>query len=175
MAGRATTTTYTTKQSAPVRTGKVLLIWQLSEKTYPDHRCSCGWLMERRKWQTPWPSSMVMETCYELCVAKHSRCWLKPLRSWLPDVKNGENATGYRESSHQQSCGACGRYYHTSDTNAHRDLTPNTFLTLKTYHVIHPSGSRTSLRDQCFFCLVHISVEFGYSLGFGTTGDRGHS
>ena len=49
----AITTTYTTKQSAKVRTGGVLLIWQLSEKTYPDHRCSCGGLMERRKWQTP--------------------------------------------------------------------------------------------------------------------------
>ena len=50
---RAITTTYTMKQSAPVRTGGVLLIWQLSEKTYPDDRCSCGGLMERRKWQTP--------------------------------------------------------------------------------------------------------------------------
>ena len=57
----------------------------------------------------------------------------------------------------------------------HRDLTRNTFLTLKTYHVILPSGSRTSLRDQCFFCLVHISVEFCCSLGFGTTGVSGNS
>ena len=66
--------------------------------------------------------------------------------------------------------GARGRNVDTCDTNAHRDLTRNTLLTLKTYHVIQPSGSRTSQRDQCFFCLVHISVEFCYSLGFGTTG-----
>ena len=71
--------------------------------------------------------------------------------------------------------GACGRYDHTCDTNAHRDLTRNTFLTLKTYHVIQPSSSRTSLRDQCFLCLVHISVELCYSLGFGTTGVSGNS
>ena len=32
---------------------RVLLIWQSSEKTCPDHRCSCGGLMERRKWPTP--------------------------------------------------------------------------------------------------------------------------
>ena len=50
---RAITISYTTQQSAPVRTGQVPLIWQLPEKTYPDHRCSCGGLMERRKWQTP--------------------------------------------------------------------------------------------------------------------------
>ena len=43
---------YTTRQSAPVRTEGVLLIWQSSEKTCPDHRCSCGGLMERRKWPT---------------------------------------------------------------------------------------------------------------------------
>ena len=42
----------------------------------------------------------LMEICCELCVAKHSRCWSKPLRSWLPDVKKGENVKGYRESSH---------------------------------------------------------------------------
>ena len=69
----------------------------------------------------------------------------------------------------------CGRYDHTCDTNAHRDQIRNTFLTLKTCHVIQPSGSRTSLRDQCFFCLVHISVEFCYSLGFSTTGVSGYS
>ena len=34
------------------------------------------------------------------CVAKNSRCWSKPLRSWLPDVKGNENAKGHRESSH---------------------------------------------------------------------------
>ena len=33
---------YTTRQSAPVRSEGVLLIWQSSEKTCPDHRCSCG-------------------------------------------------------------------------------------------------------------------------------------
>ena len=69
----------------------------------------------------------------------------------------------------------CGRNVDTCDTNANNDLTRNTFLTLKTYHVIQPSGSRTSLRDQCFFCLVHIFVEFCYSLGFGTTGVSGDS
>ena len=41
-----------------------------------------------------------METCCELCVAKHSRCWSKHLRSWLPHVKKGENVKMYRESSH---------------------------------------------------------------------------
>ena len=30
----------------PVRTGGVPLIWQLFGKTCPDHRCSCGGLME---------------------------------------------------------------------------------------------------------------------------------
>ena len=34
---KGNTTTHTTKQVAPVRTGGVPLIWQLSEKTYPDH------------------------------------------------------------------------------------------------------------------------------------------
>ena len=51
---------------------------------------------------------------------------------------------------------ACGRDVDTCDINANRDLTRNTFLALKTYHVIQPSGSRTSLRDRCLFCLVHI-------------------
>ena len=32
--------------------GGVLLIWPFSEKAFADHRCSCGGLMERRKWQT---------------------------------------------------------------------------------------------------------------------------
>ena len=49
----AITTTYTTEQSAPVRTGEVPLIWRLFGKTYPDHRCSYGGLMERHKRQTP--------------------------------------------------------------------------------------------------------------------------
>ena len=43
------------------------------------------------------------------------------------------------------------------DTDANRDLTRNPFLTLKPCHVIQPSGSRTSLRDQCFlFAFVRI-------------------
>ena len=42
------------------------------------------------------------------------------------------------------------------------------------YHVIQPSGSISSLRDQCFFYIVHVVVEFCYSLGFGTTGDSRH-
>ena len=50
---RVISITCTTQQSAPVRTEGVLLIWQLFGKTYPDHRCSCGGLMGRRKWQTP--------------------------------------------------------------------------------------------------------------------------
>ena len=50
---RAITITCAMKQSAPVRTGGVPLIWQLFGKTYPNHRCSCGGLMVRRKWQTP--------------------------------------------------------------------------------------------------------------------------
>ena len=54
----------------------------------------------------------------------------------------------------------CGRNVDTCDTNANRDLTRNTFLILKTYHVIQPSGSRTSLRDQCFFCIVHTLWSF---------------
>ena len=52
------------------------------------------------------PSFMAMETCYELCVGKHSRSWLRPLRSWLPDVKKRENVKEDRESSHHQSCGS---------------------------------------------------------------------
>ena len=71
------------------------------------------------------------------------------------------------------SCHKCGRNVDTCDTNANLHLTRNMILTLKTYHVIQPSGSRTSLRNQCFFCLVHILVEFCYSLGFGTTGVSG--
>ena len=39
----------TDSQSVPVKTEEVTLIWQLFGKTYPDHRCSCGGLMERRK------------------------------------------------------------------------------------------------------------------------------
>ena len=54
----------------------------------------------------------------------------------------------------------CGRNVDTCDTDAHRDLTRNPFLTLKPCHVIQPSGSRTSLRDQCFFCLAHILWSF---------------
>ena len=65
--------------------------------------------------------------------------------------------------------GACERNVDTCDTDANRDLTRNPILSLKPCHVIQPSGSRTSLRYQCFFCLVHIFVEFCYSLGFGTT------
>ena len=41
--------------------------------------------------------------------------------------------------------------------------------------VIQPSGSKTHVRDQCFFCLVHIFVEFCYSLGFGAAEDSGAS
>ena len=52
-ASRTRKAMYTTKQSAPVRIGGVLLIWPLSERTFPDHRCSCGGLMEGRKRQTP--------------------------------------------------------------------------------------------------------------------------
>ena len=37
----------------PMRTEGVLSIWQSSENTCPDHRCSCGGLMERCKWPTP--------------------------------------------------------------------------------------------------------------------------
>ena len=80
-----------------------------------------------------------------------------------------------RVKSPLKVAGACGRNDDTCDTNANGDLTRNTFLTLKTYHVIQPSGSRTCLRDQCFFCLVHISVEFCYSLSFGIAGDSGNS
>ena len=43
----------------------------------------------------------VMVICYELHVVKRSRCWLRPLRSWLPDVKKRRNVNEYRESSHQ--------------------------------------------------------------------------
>ena len=42
-----------TRQSAPARPEGVLLIWQSSGKTCPDNRCSCGGLMEKRKWPTP--------------------------------------------------------------------------------------------------------------------------
>ena len=56
--------------------------------------------------------------------------------------------------------GACGRNVDNCDTDANRDLIRNTFLTLKTCHVIQPSGSRTSPRDQCFFCFVHILWSF---------------
>ena len=67
---------------------------------------------------------MVMETCCELCVVKHSRCWSKPLRSWLPDVKKGENVKGYRESQVTiEVAGACERNVDACDTNANRDLT----------------------------------------------------
>ena len=69
----------------------------------------------------------------------------------------------------------CRRNVDTCDTNANRDLTRNTFLTLKTCHVIQPSDSRTSLRDQCLFLLCTHFVEFCYSLGFGTTGVSGDS
>ena len=54
----------------------------------------------------------------------------------------------------------CGRNVDTCDTDANRDLTRNPFPTLKPCNVIQPSGSRTSLRDQCFFCFVHILWSF---------------
>ena len=60
----------------------------------------------------------------------------------------------------QERRGACGRNVDTCDTDANRDLTRNPFLTLNPCHVIQPSGSRTSLRDQCFFCRVHILWSF---------------
>ena len=41
---------------------------------------------------------MAMEICCELCAVKHSRCWSRHQRLWLPDVKKGENVKGYRES-----------------------------------------------------------------------------
>ena len=47
------------------------------------------------------------------------------------------------------------------DTDANRDLTRHPFLTLKPCHVIQPSGSRTSLGDQCFlFAFVRILWSF---------------
>ena len=36
---------------------------------------------------------------------EHSRSWLRLLRSWLLDVKKGENVKECRESSHHYSCG----------------------------------------------------------------------
>ena len=55
---------------------------------------------------------------------------------------------------------ACGRNVDTCDTDANRDLTRNPILTRESCHVIQPSCSRTSLRDQCFLCLVHILWSF---------------
>ena len=81
----AITIIYTTRQSVPMRTEKVLLIWHSSEKTCPDHRCSCGGLMEKRKWPTPKLSFMVMEICCELCAVNHSRC---RERERVPRVKS---------------------------------------------------------------------------------------
>ena len=113
-----------------------------------------------------------METCYELCVNKLVEA---PKIMTASRQEKNEHEGIPRVNSPLKVAVACGRYDHTCDTNAHRDLTRNTFLTFKTYHVIQPSVSRTNLRDQCFFCLVHISVEFCYSLGFGTTGVSGNS
>ena len=70
---------------------------------------------------------------------------------------------------------ACDRNVNTCDTDANRDLIRNPILTLPPCHVMQPSGSRTSLRNQCFFYLVQIFVEFCYSLGFGTTAVSGDS
>ena len=50
---RTATIIYITRHAVPVRTERVLLIWQSCEKTCPNHRCSCGGLMEKRKWPTP--------------------------------------------------------------------------------------------------------------------------
>ena len=92
------------------------------------------------------------------------------------DVQTREKSNGKRQRIGLARDSYCGRNVDTCDTNANRDLTQNTFLSLKTYRVIQPStGSRTSLRDQCFFCRVHISLEFCYSLGFGPTGVSGNS
>ena len=50
---KGNTITSTTGQSVPAKTGGVLLIWTLSEKTYSDHERSCAGWMERLKEQMP--------------------------------------------------------------------------------------------------------------------------
>ena len=87
------------------RVGAVDLAITREDLTRP-HRCSCGAWMEKRKWPTPKPSFMAMETCCELCVVKLSWCWSRHQRHWLPDFKKNESGKGYRESSHPQSCGS---------------------------------------------------------------------
>ena len=84
------------------------------------------------------------------------------LREWRErkEVPPLISVKGQLRSRTFEVAGACGRNVDTCDTDANRDLTRNPFLTLKPCHVIQPSGSRTSLRDQCFFCHVHILWSF---------------
>ena len=46
-----------------------------------------------------------------------------------------------------------GRNVDVCDHNDNRDLKLNPVCILLYFHVLQPSGSRTSLRDQCLFCL----------------------
>ena len=126
-------------------------------------RLSAVWLQEEGKFE---------ESHGQNCTEDREE-WRRELQRHCEEVYTDQEET--REVQGKELSTSCGRYVDTCDTSAHRDLIRNTFLTLKAYHVIQPSLSRTSLRDQCFFCLVHISVEFCYSVGFGTTGVSGNS
>ena len=166
---------FTQRNNRPQWGEGVLLFWQWSEKTYPDQGCSCGGLMEKRKWQTPWPSSR----------------WWRPATGYAPPSIHGVGRSpwdhGCQTSRKERAwkgtesqvtievAGACGRNVDTCDTDANRDLKWNPVLTLQPCHVAQPSGWRASLRDQCFFCLEHILWSFCYSLGFGTTAVSGDS
>ena len=70
--------------------------------------------------------------------------------------------------------GYCGRNVDVCDHNDNRDLTRNPVRILLCCHVIQSSGSRTSLRDQCFlFAFVRIVSELRCPFGFGTTAASG--
>ena len=97
---RAITITCATKQSAPVRTGEVPLIWQLFGKTYSDHRCSWRWIDGQAQVAEALTKLHVMETCYELLCRQAFTVFVEAPKSWLPDVKKVENVKEYRESSH---------------------------------------------------------------------------
>ena len=108
---------------------------------------------------------MVMEIFCELCAVKHSA----PEKYGCQTSRKTRAGKGTESQVTIKVAGACGRNVDTCDTDANRDLTRSPILTLKPCHAIQPSGSRTSLRDQCFFAFVHIVAELRCSFGFGTS------
>ena len=127
----AITITCTMKQSAPVKTEEVTLIWQLFGKTLSKPQMFLWWVdgkaqVRRRPDQASWrwtpvtsrvsPSTFtVLVEAPEIMVARRQE---RRERERVPRVKSSIIVAG-----------ACGRNDDNCDTNANRDLTRNTFLT----------------------------------------------